>query len=165
MAKPRGSIASLEEATDHSLSLASARVEGATGPSPRGRPRADVSLEEGVAGGEDARGESHDIDCTFRYCTEAVAELTNMQSLDEDAIRRRLQEADGGALGNSIGVVVSELSTDCKIAKVHIHANKPNMVYSLLEPMCKDGVLYKEKAEDMFEQVDRSKKPRQMLMK
>ena len=130
----------------------------------------------GDAGGEGGHGMDHGKEeaFEFRYCTECVAELkpgadqsTVVEVLSQPmtvaggkggAKAKKLKKGqvaavDSEALGDSLAVNVSVVSDTVSLAKVHIHSNAPEEVFRRLRTTCKDGHLYKEKADDMQEQV------------
>ena len=130
----------------------------------------------GDTGGEGDHGMDHgkDESFQFRYCTECVAELkpgadqsTVVDVLSQPmtvaggkggakaktAKKGQVAAVDSEALGDSLAVNVSVVSDTVSLAKVHIHSNAPEEVFRRLRTTCKDGHLYKEKADDMQEQV------------
>lgn len=120
---------------------------------------ADVAVDDGVVGTEEVQA-GHDCDLTFQYCTECVAELqpgvTQEQVKELLSVTPQKEEV----LGDSIGALVTEMAPGVSIAKVHIHSNDPERVFQKMRTLSKDGHLYKEKAEDMAEQVKLAEKPR-----
>ena len=129
---------------------------------------ADVALDEGVMGGDEVKGDGHetsDVDSIkFKYCTECVAELRN--GVTQEDLRKELMApyTDGkyGVLGDSLGTLITKMSDDVALAKIHIHSNKPDEVFNRVNKFTKDGHLYKEKAEDMRLQVLRSQNKRSL---
>ena len=123
---------------------------------------ADVALDEGaVSTKEVVFGHENCDHVAFKYCTECVAEIKN--DVNEDDLRSALNSpASGGALGDSLGTLVTKMSDTCRLVKIHIHSNDPEEVFSPNETLRKDGHLYKEKAEDMTLQVSLSKNPRKI---
>lgn len=122
---------------------------------------ADVALDEGAVGTKEVVMHENCDHVAFKYCTECVAEIKN--DVEEDDLRSALNSpAGGGALGDSLGTLVTKMSDTCRLAKIHIHSNDPEEVFSRMRRFCKDGHLYKEKAEDMTLQVSLSKHPRKI---
>jgi len=99
----------------------------------------------------------------YRFCTECVAELH--KKVSKDMI---VSDLDG--MGDSVAVQISEMGQDVRIGKIHIHSNDPKQVFECLRSHCKDGVLFKEKSEDMMEQTklknySRAFQPRERVLR
>jgi uncharacterized protein len=124
---------------------------------------ADVALDEGAVGTSDVAVHDHE-NLRFKYCTECVGELRN--GVSEDDLRSALNaptssgNKTGGQLGDSLGTLITKMSDTCSLAKIHIHSNEPEEVFSRIRKFTKDGHLYKEKSEDMALQVKYTKNPR-----
>jgi fatty acid-binding protein DegV len=135
-----------------------------------GAVEGDKAVEEKTETKEDVGGHDLEGEMEFRFCTECVAEIK--AGVDADQIKALLSEkhvplgkgakvAPGnGALGNSMAVNVTNLSAESRLAKVHIHSNDPEEVYRRIGSMAKDGHCFKEKADDMSEQVQFASNPR-----
>ena len=125
---------------------------------------ADVALDEGAVGTDEVMV-GHDTDnLRFKYCTECVGELR--PGVTEDDLRNALNAPSatgnktGGQLGDSLGTLITKMSENCSLAKIHIHSNDPEEVFTRMRTFTKDGHLYKEKSEDMGLQVKYTKNPR-----
>lgn len=80
-----------------------------------------------------------EIDERFRYCTECLINKRGDQLIDQDELRRTLDE-----LGESLIVAGSGKKT-----KIHIHTNDPNAIFTA----CREqGDVSGEKADDMIRQ-------------
>ena len=126
----------------------------------------DQDVDEGVMGGDEIKGDHDGLNpdnMPFIYCTECVAELRN--GVKEEDMRAELSkpQSNGQPLGDSMGTLVTELSSDVSLCKVHIHSSNPDEVFSRMNRFTKDGHLFKEKAEDMREQVKLSNNPNQFF--
>eukprot|EP00938_MAST-03A_sp_MAST-3A-sp1_P003762 g3762.t1 len=82
----------------------------------------------------------------YRFCTECVAELD--KDVSKDTIVSDLDD-----LGDSVAVQIAEMGKNVRIGKIHIHSNDPEQVFDNVRSHCKDGVLFKEKSEDMMKQT------------
>ena len=81
----------------------------------------------------------HVIDERFRYCTECLINKQGSRLINQDELRRTLDE-----LGESLIVAGSGTKT-----KVHIHTNDPNRIFTV----CREyGDVSGEKADDMIRQ-------------
>lgn len=116
----------------------------------------DVALDEGVIATNEVVVHNEEM-LTFKYCTECVGEIRN--GVTEDEIRDALNAA---RLGDSLGLIITTLSPNVSLAKIHIHSNEPTEVFRTVRRFTKDGHLYKEKCEDMAVQVSLSKNPRKI---
>jgi fatty acid-binding protein DegV len=141
-----------------------------------GAVEGDKAVDEKTETTEELAGHDDTGEMEFRFCTECVAELKGGVSADD--IKTLLSEAHvpggkgkgggkskvtvSGALGDSMAVNVSTLSADSKLAKVHIHSNNPEEVYRRVGSLAKDGHCFKQKADDMAEQVQFASNPREI---
>ena len=131
----------------------------------------DADVDEGIMGGDEIKSE-HESDIEqmkYVFCTECVAELRS--GAKEDDIRAALSapytgnEVNplvanySGPLGDSLGTLITKLSDNVSLCKVHMHSNDPDEVFRRMNAFTKDGHLFKEKAEDMREQVKLANTP------
>ena len=68
----------------------------------------------------------------------------------------------GDNAGTSLAMNVTTLANDVTLAKVHIHTADPPAVFAGLGACAKDGYLYKQKCDDMRQQVRMAGRPRQV---
>ena len=131
----------------------------------------DADVDEGIMGGDEIKSE-HESDIEqmkYVFCTECVAELRS--GAKEDDIRAALSAPYtgndlnplvanySGPLGDSLGTLITKLSDNVSLCKVHMHSNDPDEVFRRMNAFTKDGHLFKEKAEDMREQVKLANTP------
>ena len=107
----------------------------------------DDNFEEDKLGGDadDISGMKEE-DIKNQFCTEFVVELS--QSKTKKMLTDAIQD-----LGDSLVCVVADLGDGKQLAKVHIHSNVPDTVFARARTFCDDGILLKEKTDDMKEQV------------
>ena len=131
----------------------------------------DADVDEGIMGGDEIKSEHEgDIEqMKYVFCTECVAELRS--GAKEDDIRAALSAPYtgndlnplvanySGPLGDSLGTLITKLSDNVSLCKVHMHSNDPDEVFRRMNAFTKDGHLFKEKAEDMREQVKLANTP------
>ena len=131
----------------------------------------DADVDEGIMCGDEIKSEHEgDIEqMKYVFCTECVAELRS--GAKEDDIRAALSAPYtgndlnplvanySGPLGDSLGTLITKLSDNVSLCKVHMHSNDPDEVFRRMNAFTKDGHLFKEKAEDMREQVKLANAP------
>lgn len=102
--------------------------------------------EEKLGGDADDISGMKEEDIKHQYCTEFVVELA------EGKTKKMLTDAIQG-FGDSLVCVVADLGHGKQLAKVHIHSNVPDEVFAVARTFTEDGMLLKEKTDDMKEQV------------
>ena len=106
----------------------------------------DVFEDEKLGGDADDVSGMKEDDIKNQFCTEFVVQLS------EGKTKKMLTDAIED-LGDSLVCVVAYLGSGTQLAKVHIHSNVPDSVFERARTFCDDGILLKEKTDDMKEQV------------
>ena len=80
-------------------------------------------------------------------------------SRQSEAEIKQAVEAAVTSIGDSVVPVAVTLGPDTVVAKVHVHTNEPELAFARLRTLAHNGMLIKQKVEDMVDQVAETKLP------
>jgi hypothetical protein len=104
---------------------------------------------QSAAGGAVVEGEKRDNlpDYPFQYCTEAAIKLKD--GVTEAQVKAAFEAHQTSGKADSMALVCTKT-----LAKVHMHSNEPQEIFDLAQTFSAEGILLKEKVEDMFPERD-----------